>query len=408
MGTFSPDKTIFSNEDVLRENYTPDELLERDDERKKYKEGLKPVINGSTPNNLLVYGQTGVGKTLASRIMLDDLEESAQDVDGVSVRHVWVNCQVSSSYQVAINIVNSFRDSSNQISKTGHAKDSVYEMMWDEINDADETHVLIVLDEIDEMGTDADLLYDIPRAKDNNKAVDSEVGFIGISNDFTFKDNLPARVQSSLCQMDIHFRAYTPQELEPILKQRSEEAFYSDALDEGVVPLVAALAGNDTGSARHAINILHKAGSLARMNDEDSVKAEHAYKAQDLVEKGRIVDELRSLPTQSHLVLLSLLNLEQRGKTPARKKDVYQMYSAVAEDTGNGKKTSRTVHNRLSDLALSGFLTLSEVNKGKSGGMYHLYELDMPLDIVKKAIEEETDLINDGDSQNAELNEFAD
>lgn len=392
MKGFTRDTTVFKDEDVLRDSYKPDELLERDDEWTQYLEALTPVINGDEPNNALVYGQTGVGKTLASGLILDHLEDDAEGYDDIDVKHVWVNCQGSSSYQTAISIINSLRSDTKQLSKTGYPKEEVLDTMWSEINNVDATHVIIVLDEVDGLGTDDELLYQLPRAKANGHVSETEVGTIGISNNFRFREKLSPKVKDSLCETEIHFQAYSVEQLTSILEQRAEEAFYDDVLDFDVIPLVAALAGNDTGSARHAIDILHKAGSIARRDGDDGVTEKHARMAEEQVERGRIIDELRTLPTQSHLVLLALMRLEQHGETPAQKMDIYDVYKKAAESAGLSVKSTRTVHNRLSDLALSGFITVAQVNVGNKGGKFNHYQLDMNMKTIESVLAEETDL----------------
>ena len=60
---FTVEDDIFLDEDVLRDNYTPDDLIERDRELSEYQNALKPVIKGARPRNIFLYRQTGVGKT---------------------------------------------------------------------------------------------------------------------------------------------------------------------------------------------------------------------------------------------------------------------------------------------------------------------------------------------------------
>ena len=52
---------------------------------------------------------------------------------------------------------------------------------------------MIVLDGIDSIDDDDDILYELPRANDNEHVDDILVGAIGISNDFTVRDNLGAQ-----------------------------------------------------------------------------------------------------------------------------------------------------------------------------------------------------------------------
>ncbi|WP_435158605.1 AAA family ATPase [Haladaptatus sp. DFWS20] len=78
---FSPDETIFQDENVLRDSYTPDQLICRDEELAQYQSALRPVINGAQPKNIFLYGDAGLGKTLATELVLDRLRMDQEDYD---------------------------------------------------------------------------------------------------------------------------------------------------------------------------------------------------------------------------------------------------------------------------------------------------------------------------------------
>lgn len=384
MGRFAQRGDVFADEDVLRDDYTPDELIERDEEMDDYEEALQPTVNGAQPRNIFVYGETGVGKTLATRMILDELAEDQDHFDDVHIEVVWINCKDHTSYQAAAHLVNKLRpDQKKKVSTSGHPRATIHRMLWEHIDDLEATHVLFVLDEVDSLGADDELLYQIPRASSNEKVNDTEVGLIGISNNFKFRENLSARVQSSLCEHEIHFKPYDATQLRAILTQRAEKAFVDSVLTDDVIPLTAAFAGQDTGSARHALDILYKAGSLARKEDSDVVAEGHVRRASEQVERGVIEEELRALPTQSHLLLYALTILSKSNETPARRTRIYEVYEAVADRIDADKKASRTIHNRLSQLSLKGFLKVTEQNEGLSGGKHYDYELDVKREIVE-------------------------
>lgn len=221
---FERDTEIYKNRDALREDYQPDELVGRDEELQKYQAALQPVINGEQPNNIFLYGKTGVGKTAATRYLLSHLEEDASQYDDLDLHLLFLNCDgLTSSYQVATRLVNEFRDEREQISSTGYPRATVYEMLWKELDEIGGTN-LIVLDEVDHVDDDS-ILYQLPRARANNKISRAKVGIIGISNDFSFRDDLSPKVKSSLCEQEIHFPAYDAGDLQKILEQRGAVAF---------------------------------------------------------------------------------------------------------------------------------------------------------------------------------------
>lgn len=254
---FTRDDSVFRDESVLRDTYRPDSLIERDDQLAEYQNALRPIINNAPPKNIFVYGQTGVGKTLSTRLVLDKLQNDAGQYEDLEIKVVNIVCKsLSSSYQVSIRLVNELREPENQIALRGHGSGDVYDMLWSDLNDLDATHVLFVLDEIDSIGTDDDILYELPRCNSNGNVDGAMVGVIGISNDFQFRDNLSARVKDSLCDEEIHFPPYDAEQLQNILRRRSGPAFQDSVVENGVIALCAAFAAQESGSARRALRIL--------------------------------------------------------------------------------------------------------------------------------------------------------
>ncbi len=388
---FTRDSTIFQDENVLRDSHTPQTLIERDEELMAYQSALRPVVNGAQPKNLFLYGQTGVGKTLATKLVLERLSTDLESMKDVDLHTVFLNCKsLSSSYQVAANLINEFRQPDDKIKTTGYPTGMINQMLWDHLNDLEATHCLIVLDEVDSIGNDDDILYQVPRANDNNLVESTQIGVIGISNDFTFRDNLSARVKDSLCDEEILFSPYDANQLRRILEQRSGKAFHEDVLDENVIPLAAAFAGQSSGSARQALRRLYKAGDLARDEDAEIVTERHVREADRAVERDKVWEELLRVPTHSKLTLYALLVLEAEDKLPAKRSAIYKRYRIAANQIDIDPRTDRTVHDRLSQLTLKGFLDVEEKNKGPKGGSYYQYQFSIRSELVTEALSEDS------------------
>ena len=115
--------------------------------------------------------------------------------------------------------------------------------------------LIVVLDEIDFLVKERgdDLLYDLTTIKENLKL--SRVSIIGISNDLQFKENLDARVLSSLSEEEVVFRPYSATELYDILQARSVLGFLDRVLAKGALNLCSALAASEHGDARRALDL---------------------------------------------------------------------------------------------------------------------------------------------------------
>lgn len=389
---FERDTEIYLDRDALREDHQPERLVGRDTELERYKTSLQPVINGEQPNNVFLYGKTGVGKTAATRFLLDHLIADAQQYDDLDLTVKMLNCDgLSTSYQIATHLVNKFRDEANQISTTGYPRSTVYEMLWDELDRYGGT-ILIVLDEVDHIEDDS-ILYQLPRARANGKLEHAKIGIIGISNDFSFRDDLSPKVKSSLCEEELQFPAYDAQELFQILKQRANIAFRENVIDESVLRLCAAYGAKDAGDARQSLDLLMKAGDLARDAKTDSVSEDLVREAREVLERGRIREGISGLTQHGHLVLYSLVTLDQQGETPARSRDIRPRYMNFAEQVGIDPLVPRRMRDHLGELSMLGIVTAVERNEGRRGGTYREYSVAMDIDLILTALEETVEAV---------------
>lgn len=387
MGMFERDTDVYRNRDALREDYQPEKLVGRDEELERYKTALQPVINGEQPNNIFIYGKTGVGKTAGTQFLLDHLIEDATQYDDIELTVKMMNCDgLSSSYQIATRLVNMFRADSNQISTTGYPRATVYDMLWDELDACGGT-VLIVLDEVDHIEDDS-ILYQLPRARANSNLSEAKIGIIGISNDFSFRDNLSPKVKSSLCEEELQFPAYDAQELIEILSQRADVAFHDGVMGEGVIELCAAYGAKDAGDARQSLDLLMKTGDIARDQETDTITDDLVREAREELERGRIREGISGLTQHGHLVLYALLTLEQQGKTPVRSRDIRPRYTSFAEQVGIDPLVPRRMRDHLGELSMLGIVSAVERNEGRRGGTYREYSLDMDLRMILNALEE--------------------
>lgn len=385
--SFTPTSSIFEQREALLEEWTPDELVGRDDELQQYHAALQPVINNESPSNIFLYGKSGVGKTAATRYLLNTLERDAAEVDGLDLTTIEINCDgLNSSYQVAVALVNELRDPADQISNTGYPQASVYQFLFEELDQVGGT-VLIVLDEVDHIQDDS-LLYKLPRARSNSDVTEAKLGVIGISNDLDFRAQLSSKVRSSLCEKEVSFSAYDAGELRLVLQQREAVAFRNGVLDDGVVQMCAAYGAKDSGDARQALDLLLEAGDIARENNDDLVTELHVRQARRRLQTDQVVEGIRNYSDHGQLVLYALTLLAEQGETPARTKDILAAYEQVATENGMDPVSLRSVRDYLGELDQLGIISSTEYNRGKGGGKYKEHELEQSISSVKTGLSE--------------------
>ena len=389
MRRFERKQNIFRNKDALGESYQPDQIEERDEEIEEYMDALQPVVDGWEPNNIFLYGNTGVGKTAVTDYLLDRLQDDVADYDDVDLSVISVNCKtLNSSYQVAVELVNKLRPAGGEISSTGYPQQTVFKKLYEELEAIGGT-ILIVLDEVDSIGDRDELLYELPRARANNNLDSTKVGVIGISNDFKFRDQLDPRVQDTLCERELQFPPYDAPELENILESRAEIAIAEGAVEHGVLNFCAALAARDSGSARQALDLLRLAGEIAENREADLIERDHVEAARSRLEQERVEEGMRELTTHGRLALLAVISKAAKDETPSRTREIYEEYTALCDSSGTDSLAQRSAHNHLSDLRMLGILSAYE-NRSGSRGNYYSYELDVPF---TSAIEAMSDVL---------------
>jgi len=103
MDYFGSENEVFRNKELLQVSHLPDgdRIIGRDDELTNLANAIKPATRGNTPNNVLVYGKTGTGKSLCSKFITNHAVERAKDND-VSIGVAYVDCLQESTETQAV------------------------------------------------------------------------------------------------------------------------------------------------------------------------------------------------------------------------------------------------------------------------------------------------------------------
>ncbi|AUX10526.1 cell division control protein 6 [Halalkaliarchaeum desulfuricum] len=378
-GPFSDvSRTIFADKEVLSEGYQPETILEREAEIELYRNAFKDVLFGHPPPNVFIYGKTGVGKTAVTRYILDALQEEVDgrpEADDLTV--LWHNCNGETPYSTARAFINDLKPAAEDpFPRRGYSLPEALERFYDLLDRRGGTF-LLVLDEIDHLKESDTLLYELPRARANDHVDDAQLGVVGISNNYAFRESLSPKVKDTLMEREISFAPYSADELRTILEHRASMAFRDDGYDPSAIGLCAALAARDTGNARQALDLLLNAGDIAEERGDDAVTDEHVSDAEERVRRGRVLKHVRDQTIHAQLVLETVARLQEDGHAPVRSKTIYDAYTTIAEEWGHDPLSSlKSVQNHLSDLHMLGFLTRHEHNDGRAGGSYYTYEVE--------------------------------
>lgn len=367
-------RNIFKNREVLRHSYRPAILPHRQPQINAVAGILAPSLKNETPSNILIYGKTGTGKTASVIYVGAELEKAGYEM-GHFCKVVHLNCQViDTQYRVLAQIAKSIEDTNEKPSDkarisipfTGWPTDQVYAELKNQLEETKGV-LIIVLDEIDKLVKKSgdETLYNLTRI--NSDLNHAKVSIIGISNDLRFTDFLDPRVLSSLSEEEIVFPPYDAPQLCDILKQRADIAFNEGVLGEGVIPLCAALAAQEHGDARRALDLLRVSGELADRENAEKVTERHVKMAQEKIEADSMVECISTLPTQSKAVLYSMLLLDQIGKKIFTSGEVVQIYKELAQLIDLDILTPRRITDLISELNMLGVISTRVVSRGRYG-----------------------------------------
>jgi archaeal cell division control protein 6 len=375
-------KPLFVNRDALSPDYAPSRLPFRDSQTKAVAQILAPILRGSKPSNLLLYGKTGTGKTAVTRYVLDRLKTEANNP---SLVLVYVNTRLADGeYRTLADFARSLDlRKEKQIPLTGLAIGEVVDRISENIR-SNKKKVVLVLDEIDYLVRlfGDDILYSFTRS--GEKLSPGFLALVGISNDLKFKEGLDPRVLSSLSEEELVFPPYTVDELREILTERAKVAFRPGVASRSAINLCAAMAGSEHGDARRAIDLLRIAGEVAEREGLKEIDDNCIRKASDKMEVDRVDEAIRSLPVQNKAIL-SAVSLFDGGTNTG---ELYLAYSNLCRKLGIETLTQRRMSGILGDLDLLGLVEASVVSKGRRGRTKKI-QLLIGRDTLEKTLSED-------------------
>lgn len=378
--------SLFDTRDALTDAWSPDHLIGREDELKRLVKRLKPIADGDTPRELMVYGPNGSGKTEAVSYVFNEYQ-TAEQVD-VPVETRLIDCSgATTTNELSRRVINAFRDPRNEV-KYGEqnlVKKIAPELDQTEIASKASEQKPIILIGLDEIGRAADtdeFLYQLTRA--NEKDLENvRVSLVGVSVDGSVFDNISPDSESSFSPLKINFESYDAPDLQNILKQRAAIAFRdttvskqqtlndtvqlnleSEVLADDVIPLIAAKATADgAGDARRALDLLWVAGDLASDNPEaDRITKEHVIGAERELDRVAVISVLEGLDDTCREVAYALTTLVAGGEENPKTGRVYERYKRLANHGGKDPKTKRQVRDHLNRLEGCGLITREETD----------------------------------------------
>ncbi len=359
--------SLFIDRKAFDHAFEPARLPHREHELDSLVRNLVDALNGHIPSNMLLYGVPGSGKTVVTRFVLSQLREKGLEM-GQTVQTYEINCRnVDTKYRVVQTIATQLAQRGDPpVPFTGWPTDRVLETVVSRMSRLGGVHI-IVLDEVDNLvdkGGD-DLLYALTSL--NTLLGKGRCSIIGISNDLHFTQHLDPRVSSRLSQEDVVFHPYVATEIQNILNERAEMGIKGGVLEEGVIKLCSALAAQEHGDARRAMDLLRISVQKAEQRSQSMVDTKHVRLAQSQLEYDQVTPVIKTLPLHQKLVLFSICLNEDNGLRNISTGEVYRTYSEACSKIGTEPLTTRRVSSLLNELDTMGLIMARNVSKGRGG-----------------------------------------
>lgn len=254
---------VFRNESALSTKYEPDKPVGREAELTQIADALRPLTRGNPPENLVVYGPAGTGKTTVVKHVLDELSDQRR------AKTVHINCW---QYKTRSSLLSRFLiNLGYPTPRKGKAIDELLLKIKEWLDK--KSNIAIALDEFDQHQGQTEVAYDLQMCREKTE---NELGIILVSNQPPEDLTLDPRSESRLSYKPVHFEPYDTADIVEILQERAENAFRKNAVTDDAMELIAERAAEQAGDCRHAVELLHRAGRIADRENNDQVLEMHA------------------------------------------------------------------------------------------------------------------------------------
>ena len=335
-GMLGAGESLFSNELSLDYSFIPKQIPYRENEQHHIASCIKPLFQQRTGRNLFLFGAPGIGKTAACRKVLQELEEQTEDIEPV-----YINCwQQNTTFKIFLAICGIIGYKFTQ-NKRG---DELFLIIKQMLN---KKSAVFVFDEIDKT-EDFDFLYSILEEV-YKKTV------ILITNEKDCMAQIDSRVRSRLIAEQLEFRAYSPEEVKGIIKERAKYAFVNGCWEKEALELAAAKT-YESGDIRRGLYLLRESGLAAEERASKKITKQDVETAMNKLDefKTKKIDDLDS---ESRFVLGII-------KDNSEKKigELFRIYQAAG-----GKAVYKTFQRRIAKLEKNRFIRTEKISGGADG-----------------------------------------
>lgn len=381
---------ILLHPETLEHSFTPPSLPHRENKRKILtRKFINLFKSGESYASWIIYGHSGVGKTVLSWRVEKDLREYFGD----NLLVAYVNCRQSRRvYRVLVEVVKQIE---RTVPEKGLSREDLITLLF-QLTAKKTGKLLLILDELGTLFTETeadktrDMLYSISRFTEKFRELENklQIGVISIvakPHEHLFYKWLDKSTRASFIESEIDLPRYSKEELFDILKFRAELAFNPGSVTDDAIDLIANFAADrGEGNARIAIDILRNAGEYAEERGDKQLDTDHVREVLRYHPYMSRVDTeiFDTLEKHKLVLLLSIIRaLKEYRKSYVTRSQLEEHYRMLCEEYYEKPRKTTQLLRYLKELGqeLSGVLDVEVSGKNQRGRSTRI-RINVPLD----------------------------
>ncbi len=331
-------ESLIKNELALDYSYIPKLIPYREGQMQKVASSIKPLFEKRNGRNLFIYGPPGVGKTVAVKHLLQEVEEESDNITGF-----YINCwQKNTQFKILLEMCDVIGYKFTQNKRT----EELFAIVKQYLNKPDNS-AIFVFDELDKI-EETDIIYNILE-EIFRKSV------ILITNYKESLAELDERIRSRLTAEMLEFQAYNLSETRGILKNRMEYAFVPGIWENDAFESIVQKT-SQMSDMRSGLYLMREAALSAEERSSKKIIVSDVATAMKKLDEFSIkkTDEL----DEEVKTILDIIK-ENSGK---KIRDLYKTYQEAG-----GKMVYKTFQRKITKLDEDKFIETKKIDGGREG-----------------------------------------
>ena len=328
---------IFLNPVALDYSFIPKLIPYRENQQHYIATCIKPLFQDRNGKNLFIHGGPGIGKTVATIHVLNELEEKSDIIP------IYINCwKRNTAYKIILDICEKIGYTFTINKSTDELLDAITEII-------NKGLCVICLDEVDKLDSNDIIYYLLENIYKKT--------IILITNEKAWLDKVDSRIKSRLNPEMLEFKHYNYEETLGILKQRIEYAFAPNAFSIDSMELIARKT-LEIKDLRTGIYLLKESGDIAEFKNKNKVEKDDVDEAMKKLDNFTIKDSNNLDDELGHVIEIVRSN---NGKSS---RELFEIY---------GKDSYKTFQRKLKELEKNNLISIKEANFGANGKKMIVY-----------------------------------